>query len=282
MKNCKALRIATGLLTLIVAIALLSVAVLTALPFAVGATVLGFIEQLQNGVSAFVDNVPLLGNLPQNVGELLFLAIGFALPAILWLIASFTLFSKQKKGRGKYVFAAIITLIAAVEFAVVAEMTYEAFFDEMQIVARIAAAAVYALIALLATLLLVGLANAKKCQQQPIEEVCKQEIEQVAEETEQLEQVEAEQTVATTQVETQQTEQPLSQNKSEEVSPATEYVPVDMHSVSEIVEDTYGNNVTVKGINMKKIEAARSLLDAGIISKDEYIALVDAYLKDAN
>lgn len=278
MKNCKALRIATGLLTLIAAIALLSVAVLTALPFAVGATLLGFFEQLQKGVSAFVNNIPQLSSLPQNVGELLFLAIGYALPAVLWLVASLTLFSKQKRGRGKYVFAAILTLIAAVWFAIVAEMTCETFFDEMQIVARIAAAAVYALIALLAALLLVGLANTRK-RQQSVDTDCEQEAEKIAEETEQVEQVETEQTVATTQTET---EQPLPQNKAEEVSPATEYVPVDMHSVSEIVEDTYGNNVTIKGINMKKIEAAHSLLDAGIISKDEYIALVDAYLKDAN
>ncbi len=278
MKNCKALRIATGLLTLIAAIALLSVAILTALPFAVGATLLGFFEQLQNGVSAFVDSLPPLSNLPQNVGELLFLAIGLALPAILWLVASLTLFSKQKKGRGKYVFAAIITLIAAVWFAIVAEMTCETFFGEMQIVARIVAAAIGALIALLAALLLVGLAHAKKREPQPAIETCEEE--QTAE-TETDEQVETEQTVATTQTEPT-AEQQVPQNKAEEISPATEYVPVDMHSVSEIVEDTYGNNVTVKGINMKKIEAARSLLDAGIISKDEYIALVDAYLKDAN
>lgn len=279
MKNCKALRIATGLLTLIAAIALLSVAILTALPFAVGATLLGFFEQLQNGVSAFVDNLPPLSNLPQNVGELLFLAIGLALPAILWLVASLTLFSKQKKGRGKYVFAAIITLIAAVWFAIVAEMTCETFFGEMQIVARIVAAAIGALIALFAALLLVGLANAKKQAPKQAIETC-EEAEQTAE-TELAEQVEAEQTVTTTQTETT-AEQQMPQNKAEEISPATEYVPVDMHSVSEIVEDTYGNNVTVKAINMKKIEAARSLLDAGIISKDEYIALVDAYLKDAN
>lgn len=286
MKDCKFLRILNALLALFATIILFAVAVVTALPL-FGINAIGISAQLTDGVKTAVAQIPFLSGLDAKIGSLIFVGVTFALPFALLLIATLVLFSKPKKSAAKYVFASVVTLIAVVIFCGIVELFCAELLGEASLAARLSVAGVYALYTLLSALLIVLLH--KKNKAVIAEEQTETEPTDVAEgvPTEQdddldvaAEQIaEAMSEVVATAQEVE--EEPKPQEKVE-ITPANEYVPVDRDSISEIVEHTYGNKVEVKTVNMKKIHTVRSLLDAGVISKDEYIALVDAYLRDAD
>lgn len=289
MKDCKFLRILNALLALFGTIVLFALSVVTALPL-LGITVTGIVAQLADGINTAVAQIPFLSSLDAKIGSLIFVCVTFALPFVLLLVATLVLFSKPKKSTAKYVFASIVTIIAVVIFCGIVELFCAALLGEASLAARLSVAGVLALYALLSALLIVLLHKKNKI----VEEVAEEQPETIAE-TDVAEGVPTEQdddldvaaeqiaeamseVVATSQ---EVEEEPKPQEKVE-ITPANEYVPVDRDSISEIVEHTYGTKTAVKSVNMKKIAVARSLLDAGVISKDEYIALVDAYLRDAD
>lgn len=288
MKDCKFLRILNALLALFGTIVLFALSVVTALPL-LGITVTGIVAQLADGINTAVAQIPFLSSLDAKIGSLIFVCVTFALPFVLLLVATLVLFSKPKKSVAKYVFASVVTIIAVVIFCGIAEVFCKALLGEASLAARLSVAGVLALYALLSALLIVLLHKKNKT----VEEVAEEQPETVPTDVaegvpseqdddldvaaEQIAEAMSEVVATTPEVE----EEPKPQEKVE-ITPANEYVPVDRDSISEIVEHTYGNKVEVKTVNMKKIHTVRSLLDAGVISKDEYIALVDAYLRDAD
>lgn len=287
MKDCKFLRILNALLALFATIILFAVTIVTALPL-FGIDAIEISTQLADGVKTAVAQIPFLSSLDAKIGSLIFVGVTFALPFVLLLIATLVLFSKPKKSAAKYVFASIVTIIAVVIFCGIVELFCAALLGEASLAARLSVAGVLALYALLSALLIVLLHKRNKVldeTEEQTETVPTDVAEGVPSEQDDDLDVAAEQiaeamseVVATSQ---EVEEEPKPQEKIE-ITPANEYVPVDRDSISEIVEHTYGNKVEVKTVNMKKIHTVRSLLDAGVISKDEYIALVDAYLRDAD
>ena len=270
MKTCKFLRITTAILAILLAVFLLAISVLTVLPFVSATEVLGILAQMENGIITIVSELTFLQALGSNAGAIVFVAVTFFLPSVLLLVASAILISKQKNGRGKYVFASIVTILGTAVFAVIFEIFAEKLLGESALLGRIAIGVVLAISVLFGILTSVCKTKQTTVVYAPVD----------GETTEQT-------TNSETEPLTSEDSEILPENEQEEpkqetiVPPVTEYIPENCNSVSDIVEHTYGNKVeTVSAVNLKKIETARSLLDANVISKDEYIALVDAYLKD--
>lgn len=265
MKDCKFIRIVTAILTLVSAVALLCIAALLTL-FFVGSIQLEFVRNLAVGIADTVAQIPFLKNLNDATGQLVFIAISVALPALLLLIAAPVEFSKPKKSAGKYIFACICVVLSAAILTLVFEFFGKEIFGENFVTARILIAAISAVVSLFSVVCAIWLHlenktsdvfSQKKKQKQIVEETAENTEQSPAEEHE---------------------EQPI----AEVQTPATEYVPTDIATISDIVDNTYGNNTNLQNVNMKKIDAVRALFDAGVITKDEYVALVDAYLKEEN
>ncbi len=266
MKDCKFIRVLTAILTLISAVALLCIAALLTL-FFVGSIQLEFVRNLAVGISYTVAKTPLLNSLNELTGQLVFVAISVALPSLLLMIAAPIEFSKPKKSAGKYIFACLCVALSTVILTLVFEFFGKDVFGENVSTAKILIVAISAVETLFAVVCAICLHlenktsdgySHKKKKEKIVEETAVENIEQTPIEEQEEQPVVAEQTLA------------------------TEYVPMDIATISDIVDDTYGNNGTVQNVNMKKIDAVRALFDAGVITKDEYIALVDAYLKDKN
>ena len=65
-----------------------------------------------------------------------------------------------------------------------------------------------------------------------------------------------------------------------EYDAATKYVPHNIVSVREVVEETYGRNkVSLSEETLKQIKRVRSLYEAKVLSKEEYLKLVYKYLE---
>ncbi len=298
MKDCKFLRILTAMLALFGAIVLFGIALLTCVPFVSDSTLGGVVGSLVSGIRNVVAEISFLKSLEPNIAGLVFIAVTLVLPFALLLVASLVLFSKPKQSVGKYVFASVITVVAVAILCGITEWFCAPLLGET-LPARLSVAGIFVVFAFLAILLAVLLCKYNKVEENEIVETAENVVEEDEPECEDL-------SVATEQVaqafeevttaehvdetvveelpqepEVEQAEQPEEQpqEQTEEITPANEYIPTDIGTISDIVDHTYGKK-SEASVNMKKIEAARRLLDAGVISKDEYIALVDAYLKD--
>lgn len=331
MKSGKFFRVLAALLSIIIAVALLAVGVLAILSYYEVELPLPEIELLDNlnaGIPVAATNLVLQLEFLSSLSDyatVVFVGAVFALPALLLIFAGAIMFTKQKRSKGKYVFAAILAILGIGIFTAAIELYADNLFVEsLLLTCRIAVAGMAVLLIALLVLSLLGKGKkkgevaenseseaspkskkkGKKSSDKQLPEAeaetvvaVPQETEPVVEYTQPIETI-APQTVEPIEYAQPQPVEPTYEQVAPQPAPqvepepafwdradrryADEFVPNERKStVSDIVQNTYRkqtDNISVG--NVKKLHTLRSLLDAGALSKDEYIALVDKYLHD--
>lgn len=210
----------------------------------------------------------------------------YAFPAVLLLIAGILTLLRDKGKPCKYLVANVFALIGATVVTVFTMLfagdlvsrvngdnhvwfVGEFSWTSMDMIVRYVCAGVLVLFALF-----VGLALGVKPKKV---ETATEEVETEAEsETEaQVEEIEEQQE----QHSEYETIAPSSEQQTTAYASTTEYVPSDT-SVSDVTEGAYGtNNAELTPVAIDKIKKARSLYEMGALTKEEYIKLVNVYLK---
>lgn len=291
------------MLSLVFGVALIAIAVLTILPFFVELSFAkeGILNDFHQGVIAIVADLPFL-QLGGSWGEIVFTLVAYFLPGLLLIFAAVLLFGKKAKSQARYVFGDVLIVLAALLFAVLFVMFAKKLFGEERAIAWVIGACAGAVL----LLFLVAVSLTSKKRKKNAQKAVASESEEPNGE---IENAQAEQPAATdsTQTaatdseqssteqpprerETQKAEQPsaFEQKKTSnriemprEESPETMYVPRDAGSVSDVVARAYGaKEEKPRKNNWDKIEKLRSLLEEDVITKEEYSALVNAYLKE--
>ncbi len=250
MKARRGMQITVGVLALLVAsclvlftLACVAFAFIPKLPSAIA----DLPKQLKNGFVAVADWL--------TIGSLYYVVplAAYAFPVLLLVIAAGLLLSKKGK-QGKYIAGCVLTLIGVAVIAGFSIVCAKPLLGENAIVLQGSAAGALAL-----TVLFAGLALGLKPKQNPQEEL------EQAQSSEQK----GEQVGATTEEGTE--EQPTEQE------PVAPYVPQEV-SVETAVEEVYGKEEP-KRVPDSKLETLKMLLDVGAISEEEYLKLLESYLK---
>ena len=291
MKTRRSLQILSGILALLYCLGMLAVGVLVALSL-FGHEIHPIFNSWSNIILENV--VPKLTFLPQGDNHtwsaVIVLGVMLGAPALLLLFAAVGLFSKSKNGKeGWRNFGAVLGMLGVLIFVVALELLammkgFEVFADKKWLYAG----AVLGIGVLLMLFLILSMVRWNKKQaaaeQQPAE----------AENSEVTESQPADTTAPAEPVNTYDAydvtvpySAPRESQTYETPQPAQEqydYTQYDTRSVRDIMDRTYGSEPVqnVGKDNMKKIQTLQSLYEAKAISKDEYLALVQAYLKDQN
>lgn len=294
MRTRRLFQVASAMLAILFAIALFAVSVLAMLPF-FGTEMKGFAQTLGQGIEKVVSEISFLQGMENSLGEILFVMVTMFVPALLLLMASLILFSKPYKSQGKYAFAAIIAILGILVFAVIFEMYAKKIFGDAAITWMIGIGAGVVLLLFLLVMSLVCKApkatteTADTAEAAPTNETeqAPTQAATVADNTARVEQV-TPQVIEVRVVEPVQTHEPKANTAPETTATveksapiATDYVPNEHNTVTEIMENTYGKrSEELSPENLKKIRKLRGLLDSKAITEQEYIALVDAYLNN--
>ena len=308
MKINKFFRVLSGIFSLIFAIVLLAVTAVAVLPqFGIDLAEVEFISNLgigdilnslRDGIDSTTREITSLVEFVAGLGDYAQLAVVgaiFALPALLLIIEAIIMFTRQKRGKGKYVFAFILGFIGLALFAAGSEyfidhlygpllLVLDLLSDEIVMYCRIGIGAFAGLMILFMLLSVVG---KKPKETQPVAEAEASETPaEVTETPAQSEEVRPAQTWG--EVSEPQPTRATAQNNSgmswdEQYTAAAgaqqEYVPEDAkRTTSDVLEHTYRPTEELSDNTVKKLHTLRSLLNAHAITETEYNALVDRYL----
>ena len=309
MKINKFFRVLSGLLSLIFAIVLLAVTAVAVLPqFGIDLAEVEFISNLgignildglKSGIESTTREITSLVEFMAGLGDYAQLAVVgaiFALPALLLIIEAIIMFTRQKRGKGKYVFAFILAFIGLALFTAGSEyfidhlygpmlLALDLLSDEVLLYCRIGIGAFAGLMFLLLLLSVVG---KKPKEVQPAADAAASEThEEVTETPAQNQEVQPMQPwgeVAKPEPIRETTQNNSGMSWDEQYTAAAgaqqEYVPEDAkRTTSDVLEYTYRTPTEdLSETTVKKLHTLRSLLNAHAITETEYNALVDRYL----
>ena len=248
MKARRSMQITVGWIALIIAAAL----VLSALAFTVMSFLPQQFEQIINIPATLLESFTKTAA-DWGIADYFYLlpAIAYGLPTLLLVIAAALELSRDKGKQGKYVAGCMLTLIGVTIVALytVIVLATEVMQGNGALVLRCSVGGLFALTALFCALAL-GLPRGKKAQQQVAETTAATSVEQPTAE---------------------ETAQSPAANDS-----AADYVPEEV-SVKETLDEVYGEEPA--HISDSKLSTLRMLLDMGAISDEEYLKLLESYLK---
>ena len=278
MKARRTFQIAAAMLTMIFAVVLLASAIMVILPIVGNKSLAPFQEWGEN----IRDNVvPKLSFLPQTGiwGGVTVVLVMLLLPSILFIFTTLLLFPRVKNGKnGSHSFGCFLGILGTLIFAIPAEVFASKIFGDKKYTYMIVFGMCAAFLLLF---LILGMLKDKKKKAVKAAEPKEQTT------TDTLVGETADEEIDTTVhtdtndriwvAEPESTPQEIEEVPEEQQT--NKYVPDDTRSVSDVMNTTYGAPIEDVGTdNMKKIQTVRSLLDANAITKEEYIALVNAYL----
>ena len=265
MKTRRALQIIVGVLSLLVVLCILAALACVALVLLfpnMSATVSEVYDNLKVGFGLTAEKIGLAGM------SYLVLLLGYVLPAILLLLAGILMFLRDKGKQGKYVAANIVALLAVAIltiFTIVFAKQFVSAFEQTAVtplpfdwVVRLAFGGVLAVF-----VIFVGAALGVKPKKQISEEVAEDNAVVTESETKSA---------------TYETVAPGAEKQATAKGNATGYVPGNT-SVSDVTKGAYGNGENLSPATIDKINKARMLFEIGAITQDEYIKLVNVYLK---
>ena len=280
MNARRTFQIASGMLALIYSIAMLAAAVMVIIPIFDSK----MFEPFNGWAHTLRDTVvPKLSFLPQEGpwGGVIVAAVMFGLPGLLLFFAMLALFRKSKNGKqGLHTFGSLLGLLGILIFGasvgMCAIMKDINLFgeDKLTYLIIVGAACVFMLLLLILSMAKFGKNKNADQAEQPADVAPNPQMTETVANT-------------TANTETNQTgwnpygtpQQNYAQEPAQTPITEYDYSIYDSKTVRDIVDRTYGaSSENVGSNNMKKIQTLRSLLDAGAITKDEYIALVNAYL----
>lgn len=239
MKARRSMQIAVGVVALVAALAVVVITLLFA------ATLLfpNLFETANFTSGVFIDGFKTTAeNL--NMANIYYLLpiLAYGLPALLLIIGALLLFSQYKGKQSKYIGGNVVVLVGMTILCAYSIIFAKDLLGANALILQCSAAGLLAL-----TVLFVGLALGLKVTQPSAEE-------------------------APAETEEQPTE--IAAETTNDI--ATEYVPEEV-SVKETLDEVYGEEP--KHVSDNKLSTLRMLLDVGAISEEEYLKLLESYLK---
>lgn len=287
MKALRVLQKIVGVLSLLVVLCVLVAAI------CVGLVQIFDLAKLQTIYDTAINGFNVVANFV-GLADLAFLVplLAYVLPAQLLLIAGILMFLPYRGKQGKYTAANILSLIGIAIFSIftllfaadlVANGEAHIWFVSPFSWTAVDTIVRYVALGLLALLVLfIGLALGIKPKNEQVTETVVEDESAVTEGS--TESVQEEETVPFETVAPSE-EQPVVETESAPVEEqveeeqVAEYVPIEDASVAEITNSAYGTEEEITPEVMDKINKARMFYEMGAITQDEYIKLVQSYLR---
>lgn len=240
MKARRSMQIAVGVVALVAALAVVVITLLFA------ATLLfpNLFETANFTSGVFIDGFKTTAD-SLNMANIYYLLpiLAYGLPALLLIIGALLLFSHYKGKQGKYIGGNVVVLVGMTILCAYSIIFAKDLLGANALILQCSAAGLLAL-----TVLFVGLALGLKVTQPSTDDEAPAETE----------------------------EQPTEVAAETTNDIATEYVPEEV-SVKETLDEVYGEEP--KHVSDNKLSTLRMLLDVGAISEEEYLKLLESYLK---
>lgn len=239
MKARRSMQIAVGVVALVAALAVVVITLLFA------ATLLfpNLFETANFTSGVFIDGFKTTAD-SLNMANIYYLLpiLAYGLPALLLIIGALLLFSQYKGKQGKYIGGNVVVLVGMTILCAYSIIFAKDLLGANALILQCSAAGLLAL-----TVLFVGLALGLKVAQPSTDE---------------------------TPAETEEQPTEVAAETTNDI--ATEYVPEEV-SVKETLDEVYGEEP--KHVSDNKLSTLRMLLDVGAISEEEYLKLLESYLK---